>query len=254
MELRNHLEQIWLTEKQAEVFVLLYKFGTKPASSVGKMIWQERTNTYKILQSMVRKGIIAETRKQWVKHFFVADKNILRHLIEKQKDEIGENEKILPIIETELAKFDKESLSPMPQMRFFEWKSGIDNLFEDLYTFAKSKSYLVIKMFASNTLETQSTSPQNLNTYAQEFFDKTQKEWVNIEAYLGNGIMMLENLFKTYDTKEIQTLPAGSSAINVFIVWEMVYVIIYKNIPFWLKIESEEFANVLHFLLKQSVK
>jgi len=252
MKLIKLLEETGLSSKQAEVFLLLYRYGRKPASSVAKIIWQERTNVYKLLQSMVRKGIIAETNKEWVKHFFVADKNIFRHLHQKQKEDLDQIEKTLPLIETELSKFDERKISPMPKMRFFEGKSWINTLFDDMYNNILSNHYIMIKMFASNTLESQSTSPHNLHDYSQAFFDKLKWEWVSVEAYLWNGILMFENILKTYDVQELETLPAGNSTINIFILWNIVYIVIFKQVPFGLKIESEELASVLHFLLKQS--
>lgn len=254
MDIISSLQWLGLHGKQAEIFLSLYKFGAKPASSIAKMIGAERTNTYKALQSMVRSGYVAETSKAWVKHFFVADKNILRSKIEQEQREINEKQKWLPKLETELAKLDDQCISSMPQMRFFEGKSGITNLFDDMYNTINQNKYLVIKMFASNTLESQSTSQQSLRDYAKWFLDKIDSIWVRIEAYLGNGIMMLESLIKTFESKELTTLPAGNAAINLFIVWSVVYLLIYKQTPFGLKIESEELADVFHFLLKMAVK
>ncbi len=252
MLLTQNLQKLWLTEKQSEIFILLYKFGAKPASSIAKNIWWERTNTYKYLETMVRKWLIAETRKAGVKQFYVADKKIFRNLLENKKKEVDENLKILPMIESELKKFDEQKVSPIPQMRFFEWKSWIKNMFSDLFNAVKTKKYLVLKMFASNTLESQSLSQFVLWDYTKNILKDIENEWVSIEAYLWNWIMILESIFKTNDINEISWLPAGSSNINVFILWDLIYIVIFKNIPFGFKIESEEFSSMFHFLLKKT--
>ncbi len=254
MKIMSLLQEIWLSKIQAEIFVNIYKFGAKPASSIAKMVGWERTNIYKTLQSMVRQWYIAETLKSWIKHFFVADKNILRNKIEQKQKELNEKYNKLPQLEAELIKLDEKRVSSAPQMRFFEWKSGMTNLFNDMYFYLSQKQYLSIKMFASNTLESQSTSQQSLRDYAKWFFDKIQKNNINVDAYLGNGILMLENLFFTKDISEVLSLPAGNSAINLFLVWSSVYILIHKQNPFGLKIESEELAEVFHFLLKQMDK
>jgi len=138
--------------------------------------------------------------------------------MEQEHIEINEKKKELPALEAELSKLDEQRISAMPQMRFFEGKSGITNLFDDMYSVIEQNKYLVIKMFASNTLESQSTSQYTLRDYAKSFLDKIERIGVRIEAFLGNGILMLENLIKTFDSNEFVSLPAGSSTINLFIV------------------------------------
>jgi len=63
METIELLEELGFSKKHAEVFLILYKYGARPASFVAKMIGEERTNSYKILQALVREGFIAENIK-----------------------------------------------------------------------------------------------------------------------------------------------------------------------------------------------
>ena len=55
-----------------------------------------------------------------MKHFFIANKEILRSKLEEQKKSIEKQEKFLPQIEQKLLELDKEKISPIPKMRFFE--------------------------------------------------------------------------------------------------------------------------------------
>ena len=250
-EIHNLLGKIGFSEKQSQVFLVLYQYGPKPASSVAKMIGWERTNIYKLIQVLVRQGLIAETTKQWVKHFYVPNKNVLRDRIAQHKKEIEQQEEILPLIENELHKLDEQRISPIPKMRFFEGKSGMENLFDDMRGLIQENHYVMIKCIASNTLESQSTSLHQLSDYAGDFFTKLQKNNIHVESYLGNGILTLEQIMKTHDINILPQLPAGNATVNIFIVWDTLYLIIFKQIPFWLKIQSEAFADMMHFLLKQ---
>ncbi len=252
MENIKLLEQFGFTKIQSEIFLFIYKYGAKPASTVARAIWIERTNTYKSLQVLVKRWFIAETNKNGIKQFFVANKNVFSSKLEEQKRELDEQCKKLPQLEAALSVLDEKRVSPLPQMRFFEWKSGIHNLFDDLYNTVNEKELLVIKMFWSNTFESQSNSMNTLSDYATNFFDKLQKRWTHIDAYLGNGILILESIFKTNNFDNIKNLPADNASINLFIVGDTIYLIIFKQVPFWLKIKSGEFANILHFLLKQT--
>jgi hypothetical protein len=63
--------------------------------------------------------------------------------------------------------------------------------------------------------------------------------------------MLLENIVKTYNTDIIKKLPAQNSAINTFMFWDYVYILIFKQTPFGIKIKNEEFASMMHFLLNK---
>lgn len=63
MQITELLQHVGLSKKHAEVFVLLYTYGAKPASVIARMLGEERTNTYKILQTLVREGFVAENEK-----------------------------------------------------------------------------------------------------------------------------------------------------------------------------------------------
>ena len=250
-DIHQLLDQLGFSRKQAEVFVLLYKYGPKPASSVAKMMWWERTNIYKLIQVLVRQWLIAETTKQWIKQFYVPNKNVLRDRIVQQRKEVEQQEELLPMIENELIKLDEQRVSPIPKMRFFEGRNGMENLFDDMRWLIQERNYVMIKCVASNTLESQSTSLQQLSDYAGNFFTKLEKKRIHIETYLGNGILTLEQIMKTHDMHVLPQLPAGNATVNIFIVGDTLYLIIFKQVPFWLKIQSEAFTDMMHFLLKQ---
>lgn len=55
MDLLALLQQVGLSSVQAEVFIHLYTYGAKPASSLASTVGMERTNMYKSLQGMVAK-------------------------------------------------------------------------------------------------------------------------------------------------------------------------------------------------------
>lgn len=114
------LTSLGLTSTQSEIFLYLYQFGPKPASSVAKHIGSERTNTYKTIETMMRHGLLAETSIQGTKQFYVPDKQVLRHQIEQQKQLLLAQESLLPELEQSLAQLDTTRLSPLPAMRFFQ--------------------------------------------------------------------------------------------------------------------------------------
>jgi hypothetical protein len=58
-----------------------------------------------------------------------------------------------------------------------------------------------------------------------------------------------------FETAEnLSDLPAGHNAVNMFVVGKEVFLIIYKEQPIGLRLNSPEFARVIRFLLEQSGK
>ena len=71
---------------------------------------------------------------------------------------------------------------------------------------------------------------------------------VTIESYLGNGIMLMENITKTFDIDTISKIPANNSAINIYLVGTTIYIAIFKESSYGIKIENNDLANAMHFL------
>ena len=63
-----------------------------------------------------------------------------------------------------------------------------------------------------------------------------------IDTTIGNGFWLMDAL---------RDLPAGSESIQVYIAGENVYILIFREIPFGMKIASNELAQVFYFLLDQ---
>ncbi|NCQ82283.1 hypothetical protein GW750_05825 [bacterium] len=54
----------------------------------------------------------------------------------------------------------------------------------NLYETVIDNNYLVIKFFATNTFEAQSTSQKKISDYYQGIFDKLYKHKVKVDTYL----------------------------------------------------------------------
>ena len=105
------LEQFWLTKKESKIFVFLYQYGKKPASTIARAIWDERTNTYKSLQKMVKKWFVSELVKDGTKLFFIADKKIFEHKLTTEIEEIENKKNNLSILQKEFEELEKESFA-----------------------------------------------------------------------------------------------------------------------------------------------
>ena len=245
----NILKTFWLTKKESLIFIFLYQFGKKPASTIAKHIWDERTNTYKSLQQLVKKWFLSEITKDGTKLFFVSDKNIFEHKLNVEIEDIETKKNNLSLLEKELENLEASSYSWKPNIIFFEWIDWIKNIYDDIITQILERWYKSIKFFASNTLENKSSN--NFLQYSPAFLEKLKKKNIILDIFFWNGISILEEIVKWKDLESISSLPASNSSIQTFIFWDFVYIIIFKEIPYGIKIESEEYASIMHFLFKK---
>jgi len=80
-------------------------------------------------------------------------------------------------------------------------------LVDDMIGVVESYDYKLIRCFATNTLESQ-TGSKVFGSYAQHLLEYFDNHHIGVELYLGNGILLLEQMSRTYDTSLLRDLPA----------------------------------------------
>ncbi|EKE27717.1 MAG: hypothetical protein ACD_3C00165G0006 [uncultured bacterium (gcode 4)] len=250
MKLFEYLSNLWFSKKESEIYLALYKLWTQPASIVAKYVQMERTYVYKAILSFVEKDLISVTEKNWVKHFFIPDILVLKKYLQNEKNRFMKMEDDFNSLETELLQYNTKYSSKLPKINIRDWMDWIRYLYEDIFDNIIRNWYISIKMFASNTIMSQSGWENIVKTYSEDFFKKMQEKNIHIETFLWNWLWIMESLGKTSNISEIEHLPASNSSIQIFIIWKTVYIIIFKDIPFWIKFDSEDLARTLHFLFE----
>lgn len=249
MNFNQYFQQLWFTDKESEIFLALYKLWTKPASTIAKYVNLERTYVYKVLINMANKGIILTSEKNWIKQFFIPDLSILKNYISAQKEKITNIENNYPAIESELLQYSNK-ISYIPKISLYDWFEWVKNLYNDIYETTQKKWYFIIKFFATNTFSSQQSTNNTIKDYYENFFQKLQKKKIFVDAYIWNWDLILEQIYKTDSLSSLEQLPTWNSSLNLFIVWDCVYILIFKEIPFWIKFDSEDFAGVMHFIFE----
>lgn len=244
----DYFINLWFTKKEAEIFKALFTLGTKPASTIANYLWMERTSVYKILQRLTKENLVYETYKWWIKHFFIPNIEILKTYSENKISKYNKLKNDYENVKAELLEFESKKDKSIPKIVLFDTNTWIVNMHNDILETTLKNKYISIRLFASNTVDSQVSLAQNLKTSTIDLFKKLKDNKINIETFLWNWIMLMENISKTYDIEIIEKLPASNSAINIFLVWNIIYIIIFKDSPFWIKIESEDLAYTFHFL------
>lgn len=246
------LDILWkfgLTKKESQIFLFLYQYGKKPASTIAKHIGDERTNTYKSLLQLVKKGYVSEITKDGTKLFFVSDKKIFERKLDAEAEEMEAKKQHLSFLQNELEGLEKQSYTGRPNIVFFEGTEGMRHIYDDILSYASENRYHLIKFFASNIFEASSAS--NFLQYSPHFLERLSKKWITLDVFLGNGISILEEIVKGKSIESVAELPASNSSIQTYVCGDCVYIIIFKDIPYGIKIESEEYASIMHFFFKK---
>ena len=244
----KYFEDLGFSNKEAEIFKALYSLWTKPASTIAKYLWMERTSVYKILQKLTKENLVFETYKWGIKHFFIPNIEILQTYSDKKIKKFQTLQNDYEKVKTELLEFENKKDKNIPKISLFDSNTWIKNMHHDILETTLKNKYISIRLFASNTIDSQVQVASNLKESSVNLFKELKNNKINIETYLWNWIMLMENISKTYDIWIIEKLPASNSAINIYLVWNTIYIIIFKDSPFWIKIESEDLAYTFHFL------
>jgi hypothetical protein len=72
----------------------------------------------------------------------------------------------------------------LPSIRLYDGVQSIQTLYQDIYDTTIKSNSLLIKFFASNTFELQTSVQSTLKDVASNIFEKLSKKNVTIETYL----------------------------------------------------------------------
>lgn len=251
MKFFDYFQSLGFSQKEAEIYLALYKLGTQPASVVASYINMERTHVYKILVEFARKDLVSITEKGGIKNFFIPDITVLRRYVENERTKYEKMHNEFDAVEIELQSHKQWEMTNTPKITLYEGGDGVKNCYENIANELIKNNYRSCKLFASNTLTSRSGKSDTINQYASEFLTKMETQGLHIDALLGNGIWLMESIGQAHNIDELRNLPATNESIQVFVAGGIVYILIFREIPFAMKIASEELAGVLYFLLEK---
>jgi sugar-specific transcriptional regulator TrmB len=243
----NYFKELWFSEKEANIYISLYKLWVQPASAISNNTWYERTAIYKILIKLSKLNLVSITKKWNIKYFFIKNNNNLKSLVEEKLEKYRKLENNFSNIDSELNQLKYEKDGSTPNIYLYDWINWVENIFSDIINTIENKKYISLKFFSSNVVNSQSNSTNNnLKQISNSFFKNLKEKKVSIETFLWNWIMVMEKITKSTNLNLLTNLPASNSGINIFIVWKSFYMILLKDSPFWIKIESDDLANSMH--------
>jgi len=136
------LEILGLSPKESEIYLALVKEGESTANKLAKLTSSNRTVTYNVLQSLIRKGLLSFIVKNSKRVYQISSvDNLLVNIKEKEllaKEVISKLNKIKPIK-------NKENL-----VEIYEGKEGLKVIHKEMLN-----SYHIIILNATGLIETE---------------------------------------------------------------------------------------------------
>ena len=91
--IKRALRNFGLTEKEAEIYVFLAKYGVLSGGEISKLTKTHRPHMYRLLQNLQKKGVIQSTLESPVRYFSVPFEKILDENIKLKQEEATSLEK-----------------------------------------------------------------------------------------------------------------------------------------------------------------
>jgi len=129
-ELAKELEKIGLSENEAKVYLAGLELGPSTAQMIAAKATVSRPTTYIMIESLIKRGLMSSFQKGKKRFFLTAAPNQLLYLINNQKRELFEKEKIINQLIQDLARSNQKS--SFGEIRIYEGMDGISAMQEDM--------------------------------------------------------------------------------------------------------------------------
>jgi predicted transcriptional regulator len=124
--IKKHLEYLGLTDKEAEVYMLLLRSGSLSPADISRKITLKSSTVYFVLNSLNEKGLVREVKTKTSKRptYQAENPDVLRRFVDNRKKEAERNAQASETIIAELATLQKNR-GEKPVIRFYEGRNGV---------------------------------------------------------------------------------------------------------------------------------
>lgn len=131
------LRKIGFSEKEAKVYIQLIHLGPQAVSIISEKAQINRTTTYDIIDSLIKKGLVSLIKKSSTTYFKALDPKELLNYLEREKAEntkkIEKQQKEVELVLPALISLENPQ-STKPKVTFYEGEKGLRQAYEDTLT------------------------------------------------------------------------------------------------------------------------
>ncbi len=146
--LEKYLEEIGLSEKEAQVYLALLQVDNDSIQDIAKKTGINRTTVYPVLESLEKKGLVSEVQDGKKTNYQAAPPERLETFVERQKVVLEERSERLKDIIPQIKGIQREQ-GERPIIKFFEGRDGVVSAYEEFYESLDNKEkdgYLIYNM------------------------------------------------------------------------------------------------------------
>lgn len=243
--LQKYFESLGLDDKHQAVFSALYRIGINPASTVARACNMERTNTYRILKTLNKLGIISVTKKAGTQYFYIEDEKSLLNLIKRRKEEMAQLEENYALIESELKNIKPAGIHP-PKIKIYD-NTSAKSIFSDILNEVQKQDVTTIRLIASETF-TEQVGDNKLRDYGELFIKNLKDQSVKLDAIVAEGFLTRERFQKMGNIDQFLDLPASNGASNIYIIGDSIFIVLFRENTLALQISHPDIAQTFHFM------
>jgi HTH-type transcriptional regulator, sugar sensing transcriptional regulator len=234
--MKDKLEKLGFSTKEADVYLALLELGSAIVSDVAKRSGINRSTAYILLESLVEKGFVSISEKNNVKLFSVTPpERLIQYLqdaVKKQTELVGLAHNLLPELKSLYV-----GIGPKPRVQFFEGTEGLKTAYEDTLSAKET-----IRAYAS--IENMHKA---LPGYFPEYYNRRAKQNIAIRAIFPDTPEAKERIkHNKTEARESLLVPSDKYAFSPEInIYDNKIIFMSWVEKFALVIESQELADAL---------
>ncbi len=243
-DLQKALLSLNFTEKEANVYLALLELGKGTVSQIARKAGINRTHGYNILDSLVIKGLCnisgKEPRQEYIAESPDKIKSLLEDQLKQSQEYLKQADQVIPQLKS------IHNIKNRPQVRFYEGKEGIKQVYEDTLT-----SHETIRAYAS-VEDTQHTLPD----YFPDYYFRRADKGIAIRAIIprtkeADELVKMDKMQK----RETVLVPADEYSFSpeVNIYDNKVMIASWKE-QLGIIIQSEEIADMMKKVFEMAWK
>ena len=164
MDIKNALYQLGLKGHETDVYLASLELGAGSVSQLAKKAGLKRTTVYDILDGLMQKGLVIQTKKGKKRLFYAEEPQFLEKLIESKKAVFKD---VLPFLES-----IHNTAGTKPKIRFYEGKEGLKEIYRDTLDYKGELLAFVTENILSYLGE----------DFADEYIKKRKKSKITVRA------------------------------------------------------------------------
>jgi sugar-specific transcriptional regulator TrmB len=156
--LEKYLQEIGLSEKEAQVYLALLQVDSESIQDIAKNTGINRTTVYPVLETLEKKGLVTEVEIGKKTHYQGEPPERLETYVERQKVTLEEHAKRLRDIIPQIKSVQREQ-GERPIVKYFEGKEGIISSMEEMYT-SKDQDDTAYLVYSKDLLDSLFTTEE----------------------------------------------------------------------------------------------